>query len=57
MQIKDLIRELNRVPASERRPSPNNWRTHPTTQDAALKAILARVGWADAFLVREGPKA
>ena len=50
---RDRIRELRRVPASSLRPNPRNWRSHPPAQQAALKGILAEVGFADALLVRE----
>ena len=53
MKIRDRIRELRRVPASELRPNPKNWRTHPEAQANALKGLLAEVGIADAVLVRE----
>ncbi len=51
--IRDRIRELRRVPASELVPHPRNWRTHPDGQRKALQAVLAEVGFADALLVRE----
>jgi ParB-like chromosome segregation protein Spo0J len=53
MKIRDRIRELRRVPASELRPNPKNWRTHPEAQANALKGLLAEVGIADAVLARE----
>jgi hypothetical protein len=53
MKIRDRIRELRRVPARELQPNPKNWRTHPTKQRDALKAVLAEVGYADALLARE----
>jgi hypothetical protein len=55
MQIRDRIKELRRVKASELRPSPSNWRTHPKGQRDALQAVLAEVGYADALLARELP--
>jgi DNA modification methylase len=55
MKIRDRIRELRRVPASELRPNPKNWRTHPEAQANALKGLLAEVGIADAVLARELP--
>jgi hypothetical protein len=36
MQIRDRIKELRRVKASELRPNPRNWRTHPTALAAAV---------------------
>jgi DNA modification methylase len=53
MKIRDRIRELRRVPASDLRPNPKNWRTHPQAQANALKGLLAEVGIADAVLARE----
>lgn len=53
MKIRDRIRELRRVPASELRPNPKNWRTHPQAQADALRGVLAEVGIADAVLARE----
>jgi hypothetical protein len=57
MQIRDRIRELRRVPASQLRPSPRNWRTHPKSQQDALRGVLAEIGYADALLARELPDA
>jgi DNA modification methylase len=53
MLIRDRIRELRRVPASQLRPNPKNWRTHPSAQRNALKALLAELGYCDALLARE----
>lgn len=53
MQIRDRIRELRRVRASELRPNPKNWRTHSQSQQDALRGVLAEVGYADALLARE----
>jgi hypothetical protein len=55
MKIRDRIRELRRVPASELLPNPKNWRTHPKAQQDALRGVLAEVGMADACLARELP--
>jgi ParB-like chromosome segregation protein Spo0J len=55
MKIRDRIRELRRVKASELRPHPKNWRTHPRIQQDALRGVLAEVGYADALLARELP--
>jgi len=54
MQIRDRIKELRRVRASDLQPNPKNWRTHPDAQRDALRGVLADVGYADALLVREG---
>ncbi len=55
MQIRDRIKELRRVKASELLANPKNWRTHPAAQKAALQGVLAEVGYADALLARELP--
>ena len=55
MKIRDRIKELRRVKASELHPNPKNWRTHPKKQLDALRGILAEVGFAGAELARELP--
>ena len=53
MPIRDRIRELRRVLAGELRANPRNWRTHPESQRAVLRSLLAEVGYAGALLARE----
>lgn len=53
MKIKNRIKELRWVKASELRPSPANWRTHPEAQKNALRAILSEIGYADVLIARE----
>lgn len=55
MKIRDRVRELRRVQASQLRPNPLNWRTHSAAQSDALRGVLAEVGWAGALLARELP--
>jgi len=55
MKIRDRIKELRRVKASELSSNPRNWRTHPEAQVAAMRGILADIGYADAILARELP--
>ncbi|MBN1395694.1 MAG: ParB N-terminal domain-containing protein [Pirellulales bacterium] len=55
MKIRDRIKELRRVKASELRPNPYNWRTHPAGQRDALRGLLAEIGYAGALLARELP--
>ena len=55
MQIRDRIKELRRVPASELLPNPKNWRLHPASQENALRSILADLGCADVAIARETP--
>jgi len=53
MNVRDRVKELRRVPASQLKPSPNNWRSHPREQADALRGLLAEVGFAGAALARE----
>ena len=53
MKIRDRIKELRRVKASELLPNPKNWRTHPQSQQNALRSILAEIGYADAVIAYE----
>jgi ParB-like chromosome segregation protein Spo0J len=55
MQVRDRVRELRRVKASELQPSNKNWRVHPDRQKNALRGALAEIGFADAVLARELP--
>jgi len=55
MQIRDRIKELRRVKASDLLPNPKNWRTHPVAQQDGLRTMLAKVGYADAVIARETP--
>jgi DNA modification methylase len=55
MKIRDRIKELRRVQASELLRNPRNWRTHPTAQARALRALLTEIGYADALIARELP--
>ena len=51
--MKDRVKELRRVPASELRANPKNWRRHPPSQEAALRGVLEDIGFADAVIARE----
>ena len=53
MQIKNRIKELRQVKASELLPNPKNWRTHPTEQADALRGVLSEIGYADALIAYE----
>lgn len=55
MKIRDRIKDFRRVRASQLRPHPNNWRTHPAAQRDALRGVLAEIGYAGALLARELP--
>ena len=53
MIIRDRIKELRRVKASDLLPNPKNWRSHPQNQQNVLKGVLAEIGYADALIARE----
>src|SRR6516164_7733929 len=55
MKIRDRIKELRRVKASELLRNPRNWRTHPAAQAQALRVLLSEIGYADALIARELP--
>jgi len=56
VNIRNRVKELRYVPASQLQPNPKNWRTHPEGQQNALRGILAEVGIAGAVLARETPE-
>ena len=53
MQIRDRIKELRRIKASDLKPNLKNWRTHPQEQRDAMKGALKEIGFAGAELCRE----
>jgi len=53
MQIRNRIKELRQVRASELLPNPRNWRRHPAGQADALRGALAEIGYADALIAYE----
>jgi len=53
VQIRNRIKELRQVKASELMPNPRNWRKHPTGQADALRGALAEIGYADALIAYE----
>ena len=53
MLIRDRIKELRRVRARDLLANQKNWRVHTKAQAAALRGLLAEVGYADALLARE----
>jgi DNA modification methylase len=54
-EIRDRIRELRRVKASELVANPKNWRRHPKEQSAAMRGLLNEISYAGALLARELP--
>ena len=53
MMIRDRVKELRRVNASELIPHPKNWRRHPSNQQKAMRAALKEIGFADALIAYE----
>jgi DNA modification methylase len=53
LSVRDRITELRRVRAGDLIRNPKNWRVHPKAQSAALRGLLAEIGYADALLVRK----
>jgi hypothetical protein len=51
--LRDRVKELRRVPASELRAHSDNWRKHPQTQKDVMRGVLDEVGFADAVLAYE----
>lgn len=52
-RIRDRIKELRRVPASDLQAHPRNWRVHPEYQRRAMADLLGEIGYADALIARE----
>ena len=50
MKIRDRVKELRRVPVSQLRAHPHNWRRHGAHQRAALRGLFAELGYADGTL-------
>lgn len=53
MTIKNRVKELRTVKASELQRNPDNWRTHPKHQRTALRAMLHDIGNATAVVAYE----
>lgn len=51
--FRDRVKDLRRVRAGDLLEHPLNWRTHPRRQREALRAVLEKVGFADALIARE----
>lgn len=51
--VRDRIRELRRVPATELLENPKNWREHPAGQQSAMAEMLNKIGFADALKGRD----
>ena len=55
MAIRDRLKELRRVRASDLIPDKRNWRKHPKHQSEAPQGVLAATAYAEALPVRETP--
>src|SRR5258707_12164475 len=55
VQIRNRVRELRLVRASELLPNRKNWRRHPAEQAAALRGLLGEIGYADVLIARDTP--
>lgn len=53
--VRNRVKELRLVKASELIANQKNWRTHPANQRQAMLEILNDVGYVDAIKVRETP--
>jgi DNA modification methylase len=53
--IRNRIKELRLVQASELIPNEKNWRRHSEFQQNVLRGLLKEIGYADALLARELP--
>ena len=56
MTIRNRIKELRQVKASELLADERNYRRHPNAQRDALQAMLSSIGYADAVIARETPQ-
>ncbi|MDR7492179.1 MAG: hypothetical protein QN122_12105 [Armatimonadota bacterium] len=54
--IRDRVKEVRRVRASDLAANPRNWRLHPYAQRAVLAEVLERVGVAGALLAYESQR-
>ena len=50
--VRDRIQDLRRIPVAALKAHPRNWRTHPKAQREAMAGVLAKIGYADALVVR-----
>jgi ParB-like chromosome segregation protein Spo0J len=53
--MRDRIKSIRRVKASELVPDDRNWRLHGDAQRKALAAVLEEIGFADVIICRELP--
>mgnify|MGYP003635463925 CR=1 FL=1 len=53
--IRNRIKELRTVKASDLLMNPHNWRIHSATQSDALRGVLGEIGYADALIAYQTP--
>lgn len=53
VRLRDRIKELRRVKASELRDNTKNWRRHPDEQRGAMDSMLTKIGFTGALIARE----
>lgn len=53
MNVRDRVVAVRKVKASDLKPSPRNWRTHPDEQREAFRGIISEIGIAGAVLARQ----
>lgn len=51
--MRNRVKELRFVKASELTPCADNWRLHPKRQRDLMKSVLQTIGYADALVARE----
>lgn len=51
--MRNRVKELRFVKASELTPCADNWRLHPKRQRDLMKSVLQTIGYADALIARE----
>ncbi|MBR4833991.1 MAG: ParB N-terminal domain-containing protein [Thermoguttaceae bacterium] len=51
--MRNRVKELRFVKASDLIPNADNWRSHPKRQRDLMKSVLQTIGYADALIVRE----
>ena len=51
--MRNRVKELRFVKASELVPCADNWRLHPKRQRDLMKSVLQTIGYADALIARE----
>lgn len=56
LAIRNRVKELRMVKASELQSHSQNWRRHPSFQQSVMWDVLAEIGFAGAILARETPE-